>query len=774
MDELEVNVVGDANKNQEQSQRVVVTFQEPSLRDFFQPTKEDTEVCNIRPSKLETHFEMVRLATNILLVDPNEEKPDEETLELRSSAAKCWSEQLLAAIRIAKEMEKLEKSPIEEVRRVVNNLGAVRELEKVFDIYDTESFFWGSTEESSQECLEGIKLLVSREVNHELPLVSLACQHIQSWLEATEGQSAYRAHYLAYWALQEAQVVPFTTILDENGDEKSYNQLFHEVMLWSVGGDGAMEPKHYNKISVALHFLRNSAGAQEAAEQGIKLSQTRQERLELKFQKAHVLFSRWKDETSDKELLEAALKALNDAEREVPDTWDILDDNLRNLLNLMYQMKAKLETFDSRDEIRTQAIQSMTKAVKAKPRGFYVYWFGKMVIRYGENRMWKHILDLLKLLKNPLSDWCPRVGSRYVHRAAKALGEEEVVRQLYIEAVRQPDPDGNDVAQTRLLWASFERFIMARRDDKALEKSKELLWANIYSKLTSNSRVRNSAARLADMLLQDFLTSDTLEVKQQAYDELSKIQAKLESREGFHFNRSLSKTSISLLIMRRRLGTAREFYNEGIAILRTCVQVLSDRRAGNDSTGLWQLAKVLALLPGCTKEAQTALACIYYNVTPEQGSSSTEPLNSRYCDFCHRDIEGIEQGCKIYSCVYCSEIDLCEKCYTLRQIWYGGRHEGGQRGPRVMEDINSYVEVCPEGHHYLEVPPDGWKGFSDGKIKIGDREEEFSTWRDALEEKWKRAWEKGIYNADRMADDHLSHSPMAPIRQISSRTSFEL
>lgn len=33
---------------------------------------------------------------------------------------------------------------------------------------------------------------------------------------------------------------------------------------------------------------------------------------------------------------------------------------------------------------------------------------------------------------------------------------------------------------------------------------------------------------------------------------------------------------------------------------------------------------------------------------------------------------------------------------------------------------DSYVEVCPWGHRYVEVPPRGWKGVEDGNILVGD------------------------------------------------------
>ncbi|KAI6765188.1 hypothetical protein HG531_012287 [Fusarium graminearum] len=779
LDGSEGTVLGDADINDKQPHRVVVTFQEPSLRDFFQQTKEDAEACDIRPSKLDTHFAIVRLATNILSVNSHDETADEATLELRSSAAKCWAEQLLLAIRIVVGMGKFRPDIIEEVKRVTSNLGAIRELEKAFDIYDINAFFWGSTKESSEECIAGIKHLVSRGADttsdYKLLFESIAQQHIQSWLESTEGVSAYRAHLLAYYALMEAGVTPFATSHDENGDDKFHNNIYHNLMRWGVGKDGVMQPKHYSKISIAQRLAGESSDAQEAAEEGIRLSQTRQERLEPSILKAQTLFYRWVDESGDKkELADTTLRAFYDAETEVPDDLNTMDDNMRNLVNVMYQMKAKTEAYDSRKEIRAQTVQSMRKAKEAKPEGFYVYWFDGMIAKFGENKMWGDILELLELLPNPLSDWCSRHGSHYVHKAAKVLRKEEEVRKLYAKALEQPDPHGNDIAETRLILACFERFVMAPRGDQALERAKELLWVNIHSQSTSNFRVRDSAARLADILLHDFLTSETLEARQQAYDEVNEIQTRLERREGFHFNHGLSKTSISLLIMKRRLGTAREFYNEAIAILKACLQALSDHRAGNDIAGLWQLTKILALLPGCVTDAQIASTCIYYNVTPEQGANSTGPLKSRYCDFCRRDIEGIEKGCKSYSCFYCSDIDLCEKCYTVRQIWYDGKQERMQGGAPVAEDVNSYLEVCPKGHHYLEVPPKGWKGFSDGKIKIDDWEEEFSTWRDSLEEKWKKAWEENMRNADRMAEDHLAHPLTASIQKLTSRYSFEM
>lgn len=179
--------------------------------------------------------------------------------------------------------------------------------------------------------------------------------------------------------------------------------------------------------------------------------------------------------------------------------------------------------------------------------------------------------------------------------------------------------------------------------------------------------------------------------------------------------------------------------------------------------------------------------------TPQPGNAAvpavqpTAEENAKYdfnnyileCACCNKTISSFSQG-KIYTCVYCTHVDLCEECYLLRLRRYTGAggtvvggdnagiagfeagtglglvalpqavpsssSSGGGDGKKTLDkdvDDGSYVEVCPWGHELIESPVKGWKGVKDGVVMYGAKQVKFGDWLNELRGgrgRWEKSW----------------------------------
>ncbi|KAI1841090.1 hypothetical protein JX266_012748 [Neoarthrinium moseri] len=85
----------------------------------------------------------------------------------------------------------------------------------------------------------------------------------------------------------------------------------------------------------------------------------------------------------------------------------------------------------------------------------------------------------------------------------------------------------------------------------------------------------------------------------------------------------------------------------------------------------------------------------------------------------------------VYLCYYCTELTLCEKCYTEKINKENGKLPEPWR------------TLCPAGHKHIKAPAEGWNGVKDGVLRIGTSEIAFRAWLAELEaKKWPAAWDR--------------------------------
>ncbi|RFU27683.1 hypothetical protein B7463_g8661, partial [Scytalidium lignicola] len=80
----------------------------------------------------------------------------------------------------------------------------------------------------------------------------------------------------------------------------------------------------------------------------------------------------------------------------------------------------------------------------------------------------------------------------------------------------------------------------------------------------------------------------------------------------------------------------------------------------------------------------------------------------------------------VYMCYYCTNTDLCKKCYDARQSHHlkpktlspednfftavdkgTGDHDNNQQQPDRAEKDDIFLDICPKGHKHIEAPVQG-------------------------------------------------------------------
>ncbi|PYI02494.1 hypothetical protein BO78DRAFT_463945 [Aspergillus sclerotiicarbonarius CBS 121057] len=84
------------------------------------------------------------------------------------------------------------------------------------------------------------------------------------------------------------------------------------------------------------------------------------------------------------------------------------------------------------------------------------------------------------------------------------------------------------------------------------------------------------------------------------------------------------------------------------------------------------------------------------------------------------------QSPKMYFCLDCADVDLCQECYQ-KQIDFYDRMGSG-----------FWFKCCWSRHQYLELPIDDWMGVKDGVIRVGRKDKLWKDWLMSVKDRWKR------------------------------------
>lgn len=261
---------------------------------------------------------------------------------------------------------------------------------------------------------------------------------------------------------------------------------------------------------------------------------------------------------------------------------------------------------------------------------------------------------------------------------------------------------------------------------------------------------------LIDGIYEQFRATPDRAAKAQLFAEAKAIMSRPLAREV-----TLQKTcqvhhKVTLARMARKMGPLHEFEDFLKQAFEFTIDALVDDIAWNDRTNLELLCKILSCLEGLEWDAQIALSAWFSKLDPgdagnaraddadeddDPPSKNWDPLPDDEGDLTGHVSNCLAPRCeatwrawkgrKIYNCLYCWDMILCESCYEKRVSYDRGA---------VIPPGESF---CGTNHKFLR-PVDGWKGIKNGMVTIEGREPfAFKAWLvDLKEKKWPLAWEK--------------------------------
>lgn len=263
---------------------------------------------------------------------------------------------------------------------------------------------------------------------------------------------------------------------------------------------------------------------------------------------------------------------------------------------------------------------------------------------------------------------------------------------------------------------------------------------------------------LIDVIYEQFRATPDRAAKAKLYEEAKGLMSRELARAVVLQKSWQVHYKVTLARMARKVGPLHEFedfLNQGF---NDTIEALMDDVSWNDEMNLEFLSQVLSCIDGLEREAQIAWSARFSEVEPsaaeadgedrgsDSGESDEEDEDEDPLPDDEGDLTGMSTTCsgprcevkwrawkgrKIYQCVYCWNIILCEACYEKKMGYNAG------------VTIPAGEHFCGKDHKYLRCI-DGWKGIKKGRILIeGEEPVAFTYWVAELKKvKWPEAWEK--------------------------------
>ncbi|KAG8161352.1 hypothetical protein KVR01_009616 [Diaporthe batatas] len=272
---------------------------------------------------------------------------------------------------------------------------------------------------------------------------------------------------------------------------------------------------------------------------------------------------------------------------------------------------------------------------------------------------------------------------------------------------------------------------------------------------------------LIDGIYSQFRATADRTAKAQLFAEGKAIMSRPLAREVTLQKSCQVHQKLTLARMALKMGPLHEFEDFLKQAFEFTIDALVDDVSWNDRNNLESLCKILSCLEGLEWDAQIALSAWFSKLDPGDQSSSqandadedsdpdkdndpdedNDPQSENWDPLPddEGDLTGYVMSClsprceaswrawkgrKIYNCLYCWDMILCEDCYKKRVSYDEGT------------PIPPGESFCGKNHKFLG-PVDGWKGITNGIVTIEGREPfAFKDWLLELKEKkWPRAWE---------------------------------
>jgi len=641
---------------------------------------------------------------------------------------------------------------------------------------------------------------IGQGITSEWILESIGTGHVNNWLNAENARMAYESLRFAYSTFKLCSGERSTTEEDRSTTEEEPGRLPDDLPFESIYEKwGTQHSKHeaYKQASAAFFFIGQDQTAYDVAQLGLTKLEAElspRGRADLQYRASRPLFQAFREGSTGLKLNTDPHNVLRELTAAIDAMEGILgklspnkkDPELLYNVNLAYQMKATVQVGIVGERVNAGVSMMRAYCKQGADDNSVIYYprlLDDLIVALGESEKLDRIIDLMWLSQKGLSrggssqrDFsrgglseideslylyqisrsqrgssqigpshsllAERLSPRahlFVANAAKQRKEVEWVRTLYQSAAANSTPSPIQVE-----FALFELSVGMNLDTAQRQLEAVLSKPELADFLTTE-RATNA---LAEVFLQKFRSSQDPEVKQAILDQTETLSQRMQNRHGIEFRHELSEISVTLALMRRKMGPARDFSRCLDQSFHACIEALSDDRESNDRRSLQLLAKLLALAPGLEEEAKVAVACRFYKCTVATAELFVNQEPERYdtngaknfCGACARSLNFGQEGVSIYTCVSCISMDLCHSCLQSQPIWPSSPKFRSNRRRGMQEP----ARCTTTGHQFIEAPPTGWKGIYHGRLyfKKSVSNIEFKKWVEGLESKWNKAWEK--------------------------------
>ncbi|EGX46063.1 hypothetical protein AOL_s00110g227 [Orbilia oligospora ATCC 24927] len=623
----------------------IINFQESHLHEYFRIGNDGLSEP-LRPSALMGRSMLLKMSLAVLAEEIEDISPS-ELKKMQAFAAKSWHStvsEILELLNDGASGGPFVKSVSEYLLEFLQaKSGGVEILENLQDTppkpSDLERFsILGEEEDDQVRLLEEIVALINKAASSDdeaaaITSVSIATyiakSHTRNFLTAKDPAAACKSSRFAIQALyilgtfEPRTFNNYTELSDafleyEAATEDSRTcKLLEEVIRFE---GSQLEPRTYGQISMAL-FRNSKRGSYRedivAAEKGLEITTTPGERLFLRYRVAASYLAllnlhdcgygycgaRLRDmwEAITTESGQRNLKRAREYCAEAVEAAQAISDKaedyseLKPTINLVFQMMAFVEI--QLEEHRGNFLSTMGLAESASSPDTRRHYLNEIIHVLGKMKQWDAILELTKIVDNPLVDPVYGILSPlaydYIRGAARRCEGVDHIREVYrkadFEQIGQ-DRRNSTIAFIALQHGSFELFV-----GMELDKAKQRLERVLDSKY-DNFWLRLAIVRLSNIALRNFDYAETFEEKEVAMIEAERVVQKYQRLQGFEFKLELSLIAIPLASMRKKLGPARDFYTALNKCFDACIEALSDDSPSNDSDSLVMLARVICLV----------------------------------------------------------------------------------------------------------------------------------------------------------------------------------
>ncbi|KAH3966001.1 hypothetical protein HBH52_200240 [Parastagonospora nodorum] len=632
-----------------------LSFQERSLKAYFRSAIQD-HPDGLRCTATEAQAIIFRTCATILTAPEKDQTPAGQ--QLLSYAARWWLSHLLE-IKIGEDdhiSDDMAKLIIESIYSVLTNKSdSLKPLELL--AVGSKTILNGE-EIPQEEVLVALSAWAKRAMPlppNQLPygildwfrplaqqplrvFIGLAREHIKNWFSSSNKGEAYSAFVSAHAALREGRNLPELKQSPTLGDyfvefveeDNTFTTRSFEVVancFWDI----VKTSSSFRGIGMAMDLCGLYEPSLKQFDKGLEDDTIdTSEKFMLLACKAEGLW--WlgtkvelNDEEKKRQYIEESLPIFcqaNELYHQMSKAGQV-DDDIRSCASFNFGNTAHVAALLGKSEMVLDAVKERLETKSQVPPS-NLPDITSALHKAGELTT---IIKLLKLLsKTDLTWYLISDTAEVVQEAAMRAGEGQYMLDMYDAAQKAVSTWSFEPAELKTRLQSSAA-IFARQALGNVAFARASLREMIDDPKTPTWRVLDGCNQLAEILVEDFRTSNDPRAKQRALEETIKLLEKPAEVLPSVYNPGESHLVVTVALMQRRLGSTLDMSDRLNAGFQNCVEELRDDQGLNDQFALRRLARVLRCIPGFEDAASIAYTAHLYIVDEEVHRKEREAEN---------------------------------------------------------------------------------------------------------------------------------------------------